>query len=122
MPAVASTGSAVDVFVRGGDSGLYTQRVTAAGGAGWQGLGGALLDDPGVSSDGTITTVFVHGTDNNLYVRRLINGAWSPYEPLAGVPVTSAPAALDSPEILPPPYPREWGSASMHAPRRPCRP
>jgi hypothetical protein len=94
--AASSTSGVIDVFVRGGDNGLW-QREYNNGWQPWTSLGGIIYPGTGPaacswfdsSSGSGRLDVFVEGMDSALY-HRGNDGAWSGWESLGGI-LTSSP-------------------------------
>ncbi|MEY2447329.1 MAG: hypothetical protein QOH79_805 [Acidimicrobiaceae bacterium] len=87
-PAVVSSGPGTeDVFVRGTDDALWTQRSVNGVWSGWSSLGGVLTSPPAaVSPRPGVVDLFVKGTDDGVWTTRSTNGTWSgSWIPLGGV-------------------------------------
>jgi hypothetical protein len=83
--------SRVDVFIRGGDSGIWQNTWNGTSWVGWTWLGGVATADPTAASWGANRIdVFVRGTDNALWHRWSDTSGWHAWENLGGV-LTSGP-------------------------------
>jgi hypothetical protein len=101
LAATSSGASAMDVFVRGTDQGLWYIAWNGSGWANWQPIGGVLTSSPGADSVGSQTSVFVRGTDDQLWTIGSNSGTFGRWTPLGGV-LTSGPAS------------DAWSGASLH--------
>lgn len=81
-----------DVFVRGGDNGLWQRTWNGTAWSNWISLGGVLTSDPTAVSWGTgRLDVFARGTDNALWHRAFTSsGGWYDWQSLGGV-LTAGP-------------------------------
>ena len=66
-PAVVARTGGLDVYVVGGDLGMWGQRWDGASWSGWQDQGGGFISDPAT----TTTNVLGVGLDNWLYAGRI---------------------------------------------------
>ena len=83
--ATSSTSGAVDVFVRGGDNGLWWKHWNGQDWSAWTPLGGYLTGDPAATSQANgVIDVFVRGGNGALYQREY-NGGWQSWTSLGGV-------------------------------------
>jgi hypothetical protein len=99
--AASSTFGKIDVFVRGGDSALWSRHYASANPYSvvawdpWTSLGGRIA--PGTAPatcNGLLgPEVFVVGTDNALWHKSYQTNQWSGWEPLGGY-LTSSPGAV----------------------------
>ena len=95
-PDASSWGATrTDVFVRGGEGGLW-QTTWNGSSWSWTFLGGLINADPSAVSWGpNRVDVFVRGIDNALWHRSSDGVTWAPWEKLGGV-ITSAPDAVST--------------------------
>jgi spore germination protein YaaH len=85
-PGASSWGpTRTDVFVRGGDNGLWQESYDGTTWSGWTALGGGLTSAPAAASWGSnrIDT-FVRGTDNALWHKWYDTTGWHGWERLGG--------------------------------------
>jgi hypothetical protein len=94
--ATSPTSGAIDVFVRGGDNGLWEKTTTNGGSSwsNWASLGGQIASGtgPAASSSGSRLDVFVQGTNGAMYQKTWNGTSWSNWISLGGS-LTSSPAA-----------------------------
>jgi len=89
----------IDVFVRGGNYGLWQKAYQGGGGGSWSdwlSVGGSLASAPAVASGGpALLDVFARGNDNALWHLNFDENrrSWTNWESLGGV-ISSGPAAV----------------------------
>ena len=95
-----NTDGRLQIFVRGGDNGLWTiaQAAPDNGWSSWVSLGGVLGGDPvvGLNSDGRLQ-VFALGSDNSLWTipQTTPGGSWSSWQSLGGLLASDPAVAID---------------------------
>ena len=90
-PSASARGSAIDVFVHGGDDAVW-QNTCQASCTGWTSIGGLTESSPAsVSWAADRIDVFIRGGDNQLWHRAANGGVWGAWEPLGGT-LSSAPS------------------------------
>jgi subtilisin family serine protease len=93
-PAVVSTASGTFVFVRGGDGGLYWQRILNGIPLGWNALGGYITSDPVAVVNGANVSVFARGGDFALYWMPIAGTTPQSWIRLGGLVTSNAAVAV----------------------------
>jgi len=91
--AISNANGKIDVFVRGGDAGIWRKTWTTSW-SGWTSIGGGTTSAPAVASRGTNRLdLFVRGTEGQIWRRTNDGGGWSGWSSLGGATI-SAPTAV----------------------------